>query len=171
MTQVNKKNRVCGKGRREKDDSVVYTYRLRLLLTTCSVEFVFSLTACRKETKYNFPLQLTGAKGLGGTTLANRLAASRNYNHPCLSRCASSRHLWEPRRSPKPSDSCSRTAVQAVLRVVVPPPRPLFVLRSCIIMGLTQSGSSFQGRGEIPQHRGNSLGDLTQSISACRNLA
>ena len=37
-----------------------------------------SLTACRKEAQTSFPLQNTGPYHLGGTTLANCLAASRD---------------------------------------------------------------------------------------------
>ena len=41
------------------------------------------LTACRKEAKYSCPLLLTGPYHLEGTTLAKRLAASRNHKHSC----------------------------------------------------------------------------------------
>ena len=39
-------------------------------------------SACRKEAKAQLPLPLGGPYRLGGTTLASRLAASRNYKHP-----------------------------------------------------------------------------------------
>ena len=41
------------------------------------------LTACRKQAKTRFPLQLSGAYRSRATTLANHLAASRNYEHSC----------------------------------------------------------------------------------------
>ena len=44
---------------------------------------MFSLSACCKEAKASFPLSPTGPYPLGGTTLADRLAASRNSNHSC----------------------------------------------------------------------------------------
>ena len=37
------------------------------------------LTACHKEAKASLPLQLIGAYRLRNTTLAKRIAASRNY--------------------------------------------------------------------------------------------
>ena len=40
-----------------------------------------SSSSSRKEVKASCPLQLTGARRLGGATLANRLAASCNFNH------------------------------------------------------------------------------------------
>ena len=46
--------------------------------------WVLFLTTCRKEAKTIFPLQLTRAVRLEGATLANRLAASRNYKHSCV---------------------------------------------------------------------------------------
>ena len=46
-------------------------------LIACCKEIVFVLTACRKKAKAGFPLPLTAL-----AVLSNRLAASRNYEHP-----------------------------------------------------------------------------------------
>ena len=43
------------------------------------------LTACRKEAKSSFPLQLTGAYRLEGQHLARSLAASHNHKHSWVS--------------------------------------------------------------------------------------
>ena len=57
----------------------------RLFLSVCRKEIVYYLTGCRKEVKARFPPPLTGPYRFGGATLANRLAASRNYERSCLS--------------------------------------------------------------------------------------
>ena len=68
---------------RESAMSVATVFRSFLIACRKKLVVAFCLTACRKEAEARFPLPLAGAHSSGGTTLANRLAASRNYKLAC----------------------------------------------------------------------------------------
>ena len=56
-----------------------YMHTFIRVCDACRREINVSLPLAARKAKPSFPLQLTGAYRLEGATLANRLAASRNY--------------------------------------------------------------------------------------------
>ena len=61
------------------------TYRLAPLPLRGHIAAYHIITACRKEANASVPLLLTNPYRLEGTTLAYRLDASHDCEHPCCS--------------------------------------------------------------------------------------
>ena len=61
--------------------------------TACHRERIVILPACREEARASFPLRPTGPYRFGGAAFADRLAASRDYEHPRLRPCERGRRI------------------------------------------------------------------------------
>ena len=75
--------------------SNVYTYRPVLIdvHSACRKEIMLSLPFATRKPKLAFPYRLPALTVEGAPTLAKSLAASRNYEHPCLVWVPAA---WEP---------------------------------------------------------------------------